>query len=85
MEKTIDCKFNFKANVDAIYKKGNSSMYSVRKLHNLHVDNKIVLLFYRLVVESVMIMYSNMIQLMYGYCNQASKNKLGKIINYAKC
>ena len=49
----IDCKLNFKANVDAIYKKANSRMYFVRKLHNLNVDNTIVQMFYRSVVESV--------------------------------
>ena len=49
----INCKLNFEENVSAIYKKANSRMFFVRKLHNLSVDSKIVEQYYRSVVGSV--------------------------------
>ena len=77
----IDSNFNFENNVDSIYKKANSRMFFVRKLHNLCVDSKIVELFYRSVVES---MLTFGIPAWYGNCHQASKDKLCRIMNYAR-
>jgi type III secretion system FlhB-like substrate exporter len=56
-------------------------MFFVRKLYNLHVDNTIVELFYRSVVESIITFG---IAAWYGNCTQASKSKLCKIIKNAK-
>ena len=77
----INDKLNFEENINTIYKKANSRMFFVRKLYNLQVDNKIVELFYRSVVESVITFG---IAAWYGNCSQTSRNKLTKVIKYAK-
>ena len=77
----IDCKLNFESNVNSIYKKANSRMFFVRKLHRLHVNKKIVELFYRSIVEATITFG---IAVWYGNCSQVSKNKICKVIKYAK-
>ena len=77
----IDCKLKFEENVNAIYKKANKRMYFVRKLHSLHVNRKILELFYKSVVESVF-MFG--IAAWYGNCTQRSKYLLFRITKYAR-
>ena len=73
----IDHQFTFNQNVDAIHKKVKSRLYFVRQLGKLNVDNTIMELFYRAIVQSIM---SFSIICWYGNCSSESKLKLTRII-----
>ena len=73
----IDNKFNFNANVEAVYRKANSRLYFFRKLSKLKVDHKIMELFYTSIVQSVI---SFAIVCWYGNCNCSAKHKLERVI-----
>ena len=74
----IDNKFNFNQNVDAVHKKAYSRLYFVRQLSRLHVDHKILELFYTSIIQSV-IAFS--IICWHGNSNIQGKSKLEKVIN----
>lgn len=76
----IDNRLSFEKNVNVIYKKANSRLYSLRKLYHLHVDNTIINLFYISVIESVI---SFGIAAWYGNCTSVSKRKLQRILGHA--
>jgi hypothetical protein len=73
----IDNRLVFTENVNLIYKKANSRLYHLRKLHSLHTDTKIIELFYRSMLESVI---SFGIAVWYGNCSVASRKKLFRVI-----
>ena len=73
----IDDKFTFNKNIEALYKKVNSRMYSVRQLSKLRIDRKVMDIFYSATIQSVL---SVNITCWYGNCNLELKNKLGKIM-----
>src|SRR4029434_7834747 len=50
----MDNKLNWSANVDAIYKKGQSRLYCLRRLRSFNVCNKLLRMFYQSVVASVL-------------------------------
>ena len=50
----MDNKLDWSANVDAIYKKGQSRLYFLRRLRSFNVCNKLLRMFYQSVVASVL-------------------------------
>ena len=50
----IDNKLDWSANVDAIYKKGQSRLYFLRRLRSFNVCNKLLRMFHQSVVASVL-------------------------------
>src|SRR4029434_331089 len=49
----LDSKLDWSANIDAIYKKGQSRLYFLRRLRSFNVCNKLLRMFYQSVVASV--------------------------------
>lgn len=74
---TIDDRFNFDSNAEAIYKKVNSRRYFIRKVKKLKIDSNIMELSYSAVVQSVI---SFSITGWYGNCSQDCKNILTPFI-----
>ena len=50
----MDNKLYWSANVDAIYKKGQSRLYFLRRLRSFNVCNKLLRMFYQSVVASIL-------------------------------
>ena len=50
----LDSKLDWSANIDAIYKKGQSRLYFLRRLRSFNVCNKLLRMFYQSVVASVL-------------------------------
>ena len=50
----LDNKLDWSANIDAIYKKGQSRLYFLRRLRSFNVCNKLLRMFYQSVVASVL-------------------------------
>src|SRR4029434_237772 len=50
----LDSKLDWSANIDAIYKKGLSRLYFLRRLRSFNVCNKLLRMFYQSVVASVL-------------------------------
>ena len=50
----IDNKLDWSANTDALYKKGQSRLYFLRRLRSFNVCNKLLCMFYQSVVASVL-------------------------------
>src|SRR4029434_7205442 len=50
----MDNKLDWSANVDAIYKKGQSRLYFLRRLRSFNVCNKLLRIFYQSGVGSVL-------------------------------
>lgn len=73
----IDNKLSWDQCADAIFKKGQQRMYFLRKLNFLNVDNKILTLFYKSFIESIL---CYCIVCWYGHSKVTHKNKLGKIV-----
>ena len=74
---TIDDNFNFNCHVTNMYKKCNKRVYFIRKLSKLHVDMKILSLFYASILQSVI---SFAITCWYGNSSLTAKNKVEKIM-----
>jgi len=51
---SIDSRLNWKANINAVYKKGMSRLFFLRKLRSFNVCSKMLELFYQSVVASVL-------------------------------
>lgn len=77
----IDDKLKGSENVSKVYKKANQRLYFLRKLKNVHVDNLILTLFYKSIIESVL---SFCLSCWYGYISVSDKKKLNKIVKCAK-
>jgi len=77
----IDDKFCFTQNVNTIHKKVHSRIFFLRQLHKLHVDSKILQLFYTSVIQSVM---SFSITCWFGNSKCETRNKLARVINNCK-
>src|SRR4029434_5053734 len=50
----LDSKLDWSANIDAIYKKGQSRLYFLRRLRSFNVWHKLLRMFYQSVVASVL-------------------------------
>ena len=50
----MDNKLDWSANIDAIYKKGQSRLYFLRRLRSFNVCSKLLRMFYQSVVASVL-------------------------------
>ena len=74
----IDNSFTFSTNIDSLYNKLRSRLYFVRQMRNLNMDSKIMELFYKSIIQSV-IVFS--ITCWYGNGTSSSKSKISKIIN----
>ena len=77
----IDHKLKFSAHIQETYKKGIQRHQCLRVLNKLKVDVKFLQLFYTSIIESVI---SFGICCWHGNITQKDKNKLDKIIKYAK-
>ena len=76
----FDYKLSWKANTDAVYKKGQQRLYFLRRLRFFNVNRKIMLLFYTTFIQSVLT--SNFLT-WYGSLTVQGKNKLNKIVKTA--
>lgn len=73
----IDCKLSWDQCADAVFKKGQQRLYFLRKLNYFNVDNKMLSLFYKSFIESIL---SYCIVCWYGHSKTTHRNKLGKIV-----
>ena len=76
----IDDKLTWNSNTDFIYKKARKRLYLLHKLKRFHVDDKILFLFYRTCIQSIITFnflcwYKNL--------SVKNKNKILKIVNVA--
>ena len=76
----FDSKLSWKANTDAVYKKGQQRLHFLRRLRFFNVNRKIMLLFYTTFIQSVLT--SNFL-IWYGSLTVQGKNKLNKIVKTA--
>ena len=76
----IDDKLRGSINNQLVYKKCNQGLHFLRVLRNLRVDNTILTLFYRSVIESVLCFS---ITVWYGRLTNKDKRKLNKIVKMA--
>lgn len=77
---TIDNKLKGSVHVSTVFKKANQRLYFLRKLKSLNIDNRILNLFYRSVIESVL---SFCIIAWYGNLDNCNKKKLNRIVKRA--
>ena len=77
----IDDKLRGSVNNQLVYKKCNQGLHFLRVLRNLRVDNTILTLFYKSVVESVLCFS---ITIWYGRLTKKDKSKLNKIVKAAR-
>ena len=78
----IDENLKGSVNNDKVYKKCRQSLHFLRVLRNLCVDNTILTLFHRSVVESVLCFS---ITVWYGHLTKKDKNKLNKVHHSMIC
>lgn len=76
----FDNKLCFQANADAISKKVQQRLYFLRKMNYFNVCTKMMTLFYRTFIESVL---SFCIVTWFGNLNLADKNRLGRLVRVA--
>ena len=76
----IDKNLKFDVNCDAVCKKGQQCLYFLRKLNTFNVDRKMMSLFYKSFIESVLVFA--MIA-WYGNLNIRDKNHLSHIVKVA--
>ena len=50
---TIDNQLNWKCHSHLVYKKLNSRLYFLRKLKYFHIDNTLLVLFYKSILQSI--------------------------------
>ena len=76
----IDSKLSFEANCEAVYKKANQRLHCLRKLSSFHIDRKMLTMFYRCFIESVL-----SFSLVSWFSNLPLKNKnsLNQIVRWA--
>ena len=51
---TISCKLDWSKNVNIIQKKANQRLYFLRQLKKLHIDNTLLVLFYKSIIQSIL-------------------------------
>ena len=76
----IDDKLTGSSNTQLVYKKCQQRIHFLRVLKNLHVDQTILSLYYKSIVESILCFT---ITLWYGKITCKDKNKLKKIVKTA--
>ena len=76
----IDNELSWKDQCQSLYAKAQQRMYFLRKTNSFHVDRTILRLFYKSVIESVML-FSCVIW--YGGCRREDLKKLQRIANHA--
>ena len=76
----IDNELSWKDQCQSLYAKAQQRMYFLRKLNSFHVDRTILMLFYKSVIESVMLFSC---AVWYGGCRQDNLKKLQRISNHA--
>ena len=74
----LDNKLSWEENTDAINKKAQQRLFFLRKLRYFQVDNKILTLFYRSYIESIL---AFSLVCWFGNAKLKQKSKLTKIIN----
>ena len=77
----IDDKLNGCENAQRIFKKANQRLYFVRRLNKFKVSKKIMSLFYKSVVESIICFC---ICSWFGGCSKLEKKKIKRIVKNAK-
>ena len=73
-----DLKWDF--NTDQIVAKAQQRLYFLRRLKSFHVSTKILIMFYRAVVESIL---TQSITVWFGHTSAADRKRLGRVIKYA--
>ena len=77
----IDDKLSFSDNAQHVYKKGIQRIHYLRILKDINVDRKILCLFYKSIIESVLIFG---IITWFGSAKKKDQNKLSKIVRIAR-
>ena len=77
----IDNKLNFSANVNLIYKKSQQRLYLLRKLKSFGVNNNILEMAYRSLIESIL---TYNIACWFGFISSKDKSKLIRIVRLAE-
>ena len=77
----IDNQLTGTQNTDMVYKKGQQRLHFMRVLNNLQINNNILDLFYKSVIESVL---GFSIAIWYGKLKVKDKGKLNKIVRTAR-
>ena len=76
----IDNKFTFHEHSTSVYKKALHKLFYLRKLHSVKVNNTILSLFYRSIVQSTLL-YCMCVW--FGNCTIAQRRKLDRIVKTA--
>ena len=76
----IDSKHTFVANCESVYKKANQRLHCLRKLSSFHVDKKLLRMFYRCFVESII---SFSLVSWFGSLPLKNKSSLNQIVKWA--
>ena len=76
----IDDRLTWSSNTDFLYKKGQQRLFFLRRLRQIHVDSKILYMFYKTCIQSVLTFnflcwFKNL--------SVKNKNKIVKIVNIA--
>lgn len=77
----IDNQLKGKENTDLVFKKCNQRLHFMRLLNNLHIDRKIISLFYKSIIESV-INFS--LTTWYEKLRNKDKNRLNRIVKKSR-
>ncbi|KAK0140220.1 CMP-N-acetylneuraminate-beta-galactosamide-alpha-2,3-sialyltransferase 1 [Merluccius polli] len=77
---TIKHKLRFEANCEAVYKKANQRLHCLRKLSSFHIDRKMLTMFYRCFIESVI---SFCLVSWFSNLPLKNKNSLNQIVRWA--
>lgn len=76
----IDSKLTFVANCESVYKKANQRLHCLRKLSFFHIDRKLLTMFYRCFIESVI---SFSLVSWFSNLSLKNKNSLNQIVRWA--
>ena len=78
---TIDNQLNWKCHSNLVYKKLNSRLHFLRRLKYFHIDNKLLVLFYQSILQSI-ICFS--LTCWGGNTRHSSKEKINNIVKKAE-
>ena len=76
----MDSKLTFVANCESVYKKANQRLHCLRKLSSFHVDKRLLSMFYRCFIESII---SFCLVSWFGNLPLKNKNSLNQIVRWA--
>ncbi len=75
----IDSKLSFKANCEAVCRKGHQRLFFLRKLCKFHIDKTLLIMFYHAYIESVLFCLVSW----YGNLSLKSRNSIDQIAKWA--